>query len=106
MTKIKKPSPKLLIPVLVTTSYRGVFFGYIAKNDVTSDPLRVKRCRNVLYWSADVKGFLGLASSGPTSGCRVGPEAVEVLLHGITSVTTVTEYATRAFLTMPPWKQS
>ncbi len=58
-------------PVLVTTEYRGVFFGYAT--DTTGDIIHLKRARNCISWSADAKGFLGLANTGPTKGCKVGP---------------------------------
>ncbi len=35
-------------PVLVTTEYRGVFFGYAA--DTKGDTIILKRARNCIYW--------------------------------------------------------
>src|SRR5690606_13616154 len=58
-------------PVIVTTEYRGVFFGYATDTD--GDQIHLRRARLCVYWSADVRGFMGLASTGPTDGCRVGP---------------------------------
>ena len=51
--------------VLVTTEHRGVFFGYA--KDTRGETVDLRAGRNCLYWSADVKGFLGLASMGPTA---------------------------------------
>jgi len=76
--------------VLVTTAHRGVFFGYATKTDGPTIVLR--RGRNCVYWSADVKGFMGLAAHGPTKGCRVGPPA-DIELRDITSVVTATDAA-------------
>jgi hypothetical protein len=87
-------------PVLVTTSFRGVFFGYAS--DTTGETIELKRARNCIYWSADVKGFLGLATSGPSESCRIGP-AADVTLRGITSVSEVTPEAVQRW-EAAPWK--
>jgi hypothetical protein len=74
-------------PVLVTTAHRGVFFGYAADTD--GEQIKLRRARCCVYWSRDVKGFLGLAATGPSPSCRVGPPA-DVTLRNITSVAEVT----------------
>lgn len=86
-------------PVLVTTAHRGVFFGY--SEDTTGDVIALNNARNCVYWDVGTKGFLGLASSGPTSKCRVGP-AANIVLKNITSVTEVTEKAVAAW-EKEPW---
>ena len=58
-------------PVIVTTEHRGVFFGYATDTD--GETISLKRSRLCIYWSADVKGFMGLAAAGPSSPCRIGP---------------------------------
>lgn len=73
--------------VLITTAHRGVFFGYATDTDGETIALRRARC--CVYWSADVKGFLGLASLGPSKGCRIGPPA-DLRLRNITAVAEVT----------------
>jgi hypothetical protein len=88
--------------VLVTTSHRGVFFGYAT--DTSGDDITLKRARNCLYWSADAKGFLGLTTSGPTSNCRVGPAAPSIDLRGITAVAEVTPEAVKAW-EAAPWRR-
>lgn len=87
-------------PVLVTTAHRGVFFGYSDNTD--GDTITLERCRNCIYWSADVKGFLGLAATGPTDNCRIGPAAT-VKLRNITSVTEVSQDAAERW-EAAPWK--
>jgi hypothetical protein len=72
--------------VLVTTLHRGVFFGYVSGPVQENKSITIKDARNCIYWSADVKGFLGLASSGPTSGCRIGPKVPSLNLLDVTSV--------------------
>lgn len=59
--------------VLVTTEYRGVFFGYLDENESdlpTKAVLRDTRC--CVYWAKSVRGVLGLAAKGPNKECRVG----------------------------------
>lgn len=86
-------------PVLVTTSHRGVFFGYSEKTG--GETVALKRARNCIYWSADVKGFLGLAATGPVKGCRVGPPA-DIELRNVTCVAEVTPEAVEAW-EKGPW---
>lgn len=86
-------------PVVVTTEHRGVFFGYAS--DTSGDPITLKRARLCVYWSADVKGFMGLASNGPTKGCRIGPAVDEIELRKITSVIAVSPEAVKLWESAP-----
>jgi uncharacterized protein DUF6948 len=87
--------------VLVTTSHRGVFFGY-ANSEPTKDTITIKNARNCVYWSQDVKGFLGLAATGPTKSCKIGPKVPSLTLLGVTSITEVTPEAIEAW-EKSPW---
>jgi hypothetical protein len=82
------------IPVLVTTAHRGVFFGYAT--DVQGEIIVLKRARLCVCWSADVKGFMGLAANGPSKGCKIGPPAT-IALRAITSVAEVTPEAVKCW---------
>lgn len=84
--------------VLVTTAHRGVFFGYATDTD--GETIKLRGCRNCVYWSADVKGFLGLAATGPTALCRIGPPA-DVTLRNITAVAEVSDAAAAAWEAQP-----
>lgn len=100
MTTKKTPKPR---PVLVTTLHRGVFFGYVGADYKTNaDTIKLTDSRNVVSWSADCKGFMGLAAGGPTASCRIGPKAPGCELRNITSVTDVSEVAAQAF-EKGPW---
>lgn len=81
------------LPVIITTEHRGVFFGYIDESKKKDTVITVRRARNVIYWTADVRGFMGLAALGPTSGCRIGPAVEEVELHKVTSLLKVSTEA-------------
>lgn len=81
-------------PVLITTRHRGVFFGYVeAPVDEVGRNAVVYDVRNCIYWSADVGGFLGLASIGPSSSCKIGAVAAKVKIFDVTSVTSVSDEA-------------
>ena len=88
-------------PVVVTTEYRGVFFGYA--EDTSGDPIKLKRARCCLFWPASQKGFMGLASEGPHKDARVGP-AVDIELRKIASVLECTAAAAKAW-EAAPWKR-
>lgn len=84
-------------PVIVTTEFRGVFYGRLSDDqDEAAKSLVLTECRNAIYWSGS-RGFLGLASHGPESESKVGTTAPRVLLHGVTSVTDCTEAAAKAW---------
>ncbi len=89
-----------LRPVIVTTEHRGVFFGYATAT--TGKTIKLKKARLCVYWSTGLKGFMGLASSGPTADCRIGP-AANIELRNITAVLEVTPAATAAW-EAAPWK--
>lgn len=99
---MKQPEIKEL-PVVVTTAHRGVFFGYIKESDIESAIIPLRSARNCLSWSNDVKGFMGLAASGPNKSCRVGP-AVDISLRDITSVIECSPEATQAW-EAAPWSR-
>lgn len=84
--------------VMVTTAHRGVFFGYATETD--GEIVRLKRARLCIYWSADVKGFMGLAANGPTKSCKIGPPA-DIDLRAITAVVSVTKEAAKKWEDAP-----
>jgi hypothetical protein len=86
--------------VLVTTTHRGVFFGYASDTDGAT--IKLRGGRNCIYWPTANKGFMGLANMGPVSGARVGP-AADIELRDITSVAEVTPTAAAAW-EAAPWK--
>lgn len=82
-------------PVLVTTEFRGVFFGFVKKNTKLPEEITLTNARNCIYWSSDCGGFLGLASKGPSSQCKIGEQVKELTLYKITSVTPVSDEAVK-----------
>lgn len=87
-------------PVIVTTSNRGVFFGYL-QGDPSPESVRLTDARNCVYWDASVRGFVGLAESGPNARCKIGPAAPEMTLYGITSVVQCTDTAAEMWESAP-----
>lgn len=85
-------------PVLVTTAHRGVFFGYATDTD--GETIILKRARLCVYWTADLRGFMGLAALGPSAGCRIGPPA-DIELRAITAIVTVSPEAVRKWEAAP-----
>ena len=83
--------------VLVTTEFRGVFFGYIKDDSKLPAEVTMTGVRNCIYWTANAGGFLGLASAGPNKDCRIGRRVDEITLYKITSVTPVSEEAEKAW---------
>lgn len=87
--------------VVVTTKHRGVFFGYLI-GEPSTEQVKLRACRNVVSWDAATKGFGGMASTGPTKGCRIGPAmGAESVLYDITGCFGCTEIAIKAFEAAP-----
>ena len=84
--------------VLVTTAHKGVFFGYATQTDGATIKLRAARL--CVYWSADLRGFMGLAAVGPGKQCRIGPPA-DIELRDITAVVEVTPEAAKRWESAP-----
>ncbi len=99
--KTTKTTAKKSRPVLVTTAHRGVFFGFA--DDTDGETIKLSKSRLCVYWSTDVRGFMGLAATGPTSGCRIGPPA-DITLRNITAVLEVTPEAVKAW-DAAPWSR-
>jgi hypothetical protein len=87
--------------VMVTTEHRGVFAGFAS--DTSGEAIKLRAGRNCIYWSNSLKGFLGLASQGPDSTCKIGP-AADIELRKITSVVEVTTEA-QAKWEGAPWSR-
>ena len=87
-------------PVLVTTEFRGVFFGYMDEPPADGS-ITIKQAQNCVYWSADVHGFMGLASTGPTKSCKIGPSVPSLTLNKITAVVEVTPEAAEKWKAAP-----
>jgi hypothetical protein len=81
--------------VLVTTEFRGVFFGYVKNDRKLPEEITLTKVRNCIYWASSMGGFLGLASKGPDDQCRIGAEVPELRLFKVTSVSPVSDEAVK-----------
>lgn len=93
------------IPVLITTdnTKRGVFMGLINPDDAEKETLEAEEVRMAVYWSADVRGVIGLAAKGPSASCRISPAAKKATIKGVTAVMELTDEALKAWR-KEPWK--
>lgn len=82
--------------VLVTTKHRAIFFGYLKDDKKSPAELILTGARCAMYWEK-TGGFLGLATTGPNTGCRIGARVDELKLYEITSVTPVSAEAEKAW---------
>ena len=80
-------------PVLVTTEFRGVFYGWA--QDTSGDTITLTKARNCIYWPSENGGFMGLASEGPVEGARIGARVERIELRKITAVAEVSEDAVK-----------
>ena len=95
MARNKQQDNTVKTALVVTTSHRGVFFGYGTPSDAAT--IRLEKPRMVVYWSADVRSVVGLAATGPSNGCKVGPAASAITLRDVTSVIECTGEAAKKF---------
>lgn len=89
-----KNKPALGRPVVVATEQNIVCFGYAENTEGNS--IELKRARLAVYWSADVRGFAGLAASGPNKNCRIGPP-VDMEVRNVTCVVEASPEAVAAW---------
>lgn len=87
--------------LVVTTDKKGVFFGYATPT--TNTTIRLEEAQMCVYWSADIHGVLGLAASGPSKDCKIGPPVPAITLQGVTSVIEASPKAEEAWKRQP-WK--
>jgi len=87
-------------PVMVTTEFRGVFFGYM-REQPKDGSITIEQAQNCVYWSMDVHGFMGLASSGPTKNCKIGPAVRSITLNKVTAVVEVSPEAAAKWKSAP-----
>lgn len=82
-------------PVLVTTEYRGVYFGFLESH--TGRECVLTDARMAIQWGT-TRGVDELADSGPNAKSRIGAMAPKVWLCGLTSVVDCTPAAVKAWL--------
>jgi len=87
---------------VVTTEHKGVFAGYLnGAQDTDAKTISLTEAQMCVYWTSDIGGVLGLASSGPSKSCRVGPAVPKITLQGVTAVIDATKEAETAWQRKP-----
>jgi hypothetical protein len=98
-TAVKKAVPEKatagLVAVVVTTSDKGVFFGYANPKDFAEKTIRIEKARMCVSWSSSIRGQVGLAAVGPDKQCRISWAAKFIVLQNVTSVQGCTDEAVR-----------
>lgn len=79
-------------PVIVTTQWKGVFFGYAT--DTSGETIDLTNCRMAIRFGT-TRGILELAETGPTRESRIGARAPTMQVRGITAVIEVSPEATK-----------
>lgn len=100
----KDMNPKGKVPVLITTdsTKRGVFMGFIDPKDAGNENIEAEEVRMAVYWSADVRGVIGLASKGPSKTCKISQAAKKATIKGVTATMELTDEALAAWR-KEPW---
>lgn len=87
--------------VVVTTEHRGVFGGTLLMRDDAAKTVALGDAQMCVYWSSDVRGVLGLASSGPSASCKVSPIVPRIDLQGVTAIIESTPAAQKCWRARP-----
>lgn len=88
--------------VVVTTEFRGVFFGYLEDDSDAPNKIRLSDGRLCIYWSPETHGVLGLAAAGPNKDCRIGAKVPEITIWKISGIFQCTPEAAAAW-ELEPW---
>ncbi len=88
--------------VVVTTKYRGVFFGKITE-ELADESITLEGAQMCIYWSPAMRGVFGLASIGPDKDCRIGGAVPLLKIPGITAIAPCTDEAASRWR-VAPWK--
>lgn len=90
-------------PVVITTEHRGVFFGYVVDDSEAPEKITLERARMCISWDSATRGVLGLAATGPTSGCRITAAIPKIDAWKITAVLDCTPEAQEKW-EAAPWR--
>lgn len=84
--------------VIVTTEFKGVFYGEIDPSEMKETTITLHNANNVIYWHSSIDGFIGLSNTGPNDRCTIGKKAGgPIVLHKVTSITECSEKAIKAW---------
>jgi len=84
---------KRMVVITTDKDRRGVFYGELTSFNEAKQTAKLKNAQMAIYWSAETKGVIGLASIGPQEGSRISPPIPMIMLNGVTSVMDTTVMA-------------
>ena len=86
--------------VMVTTSERGVYGGWLLEN---AAPARVVLgdARMCVYWPPETRGVVSLAEAGPGERARVSKAAPQLTLFEVTAIAECTDQARQRWEAAP-----
>jgi len=90
-----------MTPVVITTSHRGVFFGYVQQAKL-EETMTLKNARMCVFWPETVKGVLGLAATGPLAGSKIGPAVPSLTVNNVDALMEMTREAVQRW-EKGPW---
>lgn len=96
MAAKKTATKKTARSVLVTTSFRGVFWGNLEEERDNGRTVVLTGARSAIRWRT-TKGFIELAEDGPNANSTIGARALRITLYDVTSVTECTDAAAKAW---------
>lgn len=87
---------------IVLTEFKEIFGGW-SESDPAADIIVLNNVRQVIYFSADTKGLLGLAANGPGKDSRISNECPQVIIRKPINVLLANQAAIDKFSTVI-WK--
>jgi hypothetical protein len=93
---------KIAVLITTDTTKRGVFAGLINPADADKQTIEAEEVRMAVYWSTDMHGVLGLASTGPSKSCKISKAVKKATLHGVTATIELSDEAIKNWR-KEPW---
>jgi hypothetical protein len=87
---------------VVLTEFKEIFAGY-SDSDPSQDIIVLHQARQVIYYSAETKGLLGLAANGPAKNSRISNACPEITIRRPVNILIATDQAIEKFSTII-WK--
>lgn len=87
--------------VVVTTEYRGIFFGYVIDDKKVPEKIVLKNARMCVSFSSTHRGVMGLSSVGPNDKCKVSFAVPKFTAWKITAVLECSDEAVRGWEAQP-----
>lgn len=90
-----KVTNKEEIMVIVVTQGNAIYWGWT--RDPDGETVKLRNARQVVYYSADTHGLLGLAATGPGKQSRIGPPVASTTIRNVTQTIECSPEAARAW---------